>query len=131
MTGLAATGRRFRVALCDDAGHFLQLLQLVFEFEEDLEVVWTAANGAEAIERCTTDPPDVLLLDVAMPVMDGMAALPRILELEPTIRVVMVTGFDSADLERRALALGAAAFVLKGASPQELVQHVRRHCVAS
>lgn len=117
-----------RVVLCDDAVDFMRLVKLLFDVEDGVEVVGLAQNGLEAVELCRELQPDVLLLDVSMPVMDGLTALPKVLEASPETSVVMLSGLSSPDVHRRALELGAAAFVEKGTSALTLPQQVRRHC---
>ena len=86
-----------RVAICDDVADFRQLLTLMLSRAHDLEVIGEASNGIEVIELVRAQAPDVLLLDVAMPVMDGLAALPRVHEVSPKTRVILLTGFGSGE----------------------------------
>lgn len=114
-----------RVAICDDVKDFRDLLSLVFEHADGFEVIGVAANGHEAVALAAAAHPDVLLLDVAMPVMDGIEALPLIRQASPSTRVVVLTGFGSDTVRARALDLGAVAFLEKGLLPAELVDAVR------
>jgi DNA-binding NarL/FixJ family response regulator len=114
-----------RVAICDDALDFAALLQLLLDGEADMQVVGIAGDGEEGIELCRIEQPDVLLMDVAMPELDGVAALPRILAASPATRVVMLTGFDSRAMESEVRGLGAHSLVLKGTAPHELIAHIR------
>lgn len=120
--------RTCRLAICDDAYEYVRLLELVIEAEAGIEVVGTAEDGVMAIELCARVQPDVLLLDVAMPVMDGIAALPAIRRRSPGTKVVVLTGFASAEIERQARVLGAHDFILKGMPPVELVHRLRAAC---
>lgn len=124
MTG-ADTPRTCRVAICDDVDSFRAVLKIVFEFERDIEVVGEASNGQEAIDLVTGTEVDVLLLDLAMPVMDGLEALPAICRMSPDTKVVMLTGFGSDAVRRRAMDAGASRYVEKGAQPNELIEVVR------
>lgn len=118
-----------RLALCDDSAALVRLLQLVFEVEPGIDVVGTAADGIEVVELCARTRPDVLLLDVAMPRRDGIAALPHVLEASPETKVLVYTGFASDSVRRQALENGALDVVLKGGSPVELAAYVRAtHC---
>lgn len=115
-----------RLALCDDSAALVRLLQLVFQVEQGIEVVGTATDGIEVVDLCARERPDVLLLDVAMPRRDGIAALPHVLEASPGTKVLMYTGFASDSVRRQALDGGALDVVLKGGSPLELADVVRR-----
>ena len=101
------TGYRERVLVVDDAANLRELLTVLLDAEDDFTVVGTAADGREAIDRAQSLSPDVILLDVAMPVMDGLAALPELRRLLPDSVIVIFTGFENEDLARRALAGGA------------------------
>lgn len=119
------TGSPCRVGVCDDVDSFRALLVLLFDLEPDLEVVGQAINGVEAIELVTDTHVDVLFLDVAMPIMDGLEALPRIREVAPHTKVVMLTGFGTSAIREQALRDGACRFVEKGRSPAALVTLIR------
>jgi DNA-binding NarL/FixJ family response regulator len=93
-----------------------------------MTVVGTASTGAEAVDRCRELRPDVLLLDIAMPVMDGLTALPLVKDASPETRVVMFSAFDSPEIRARAEELGADGYVRKGSAPDELVERVRAIC---
>ncbi|MBC7460184.1 MAG: response regulator transcription factor [Thermoleophilia bacterium] len=115
----------FRIALCDDNHAFRRLMQLLLEKEPDVEVVGDAADGAGAIELVRKHRPDVLLLDVAMPIMDGIEALPHVRAASPETRVIMLSGFSSAAIRSQAAAAGADMFVEKGADLQEIIAAIR------
>lgn len=117
-----------RVGICDDVEMFRSVLARMFETESDIEVVGQACNGAQAIELVTSTLVDVLLLDVAMPVMDGLEALPQIRDAAPDTRVIMLTAFGTTAIRERALSEGAYRFVEKGTSPVDLMKVVRDAC---
>ena len=117
-----------RIVVCDDQSAFRQLVTMVLGLERGIEVVGEAADGVEAIDAARRHAPDVLLLDVAMPNMDGLEALPFIREASPATRVVMVTAFGSETIRERALAAGAAGFIEKGLDVAELVEQVMQIC---
>lgn len=119
-----------RIALCDDTDAFRMLLRMLFDGDDGYDVVGEAADGIEIVEVCRETRPDVLLLDVAMPRRDGIEALPHVLAASPDTCVVMYTGFLSRDVERRALAAGATAVLVKGMRPDELLAAVRDACCA-
>jgi DNA-binding NarL/FixJ family response regulator len=117
-----------RIVVCDDQAAFRQLITMVLGLETGIEVVAEAADGVEAIDAARRHTPDVLLLDVAMPNMDGLEALPFIREASPATQVVMVTAFGSETIRERALAAGAAGFIEKGLDVAELVEQVMQIC---
>lgn len=116
---------RDRVLVVDDAANLRELLTLLLESEDDFAVVGHATNGEQAIELSGQFQPDVVLLDLAMPVMDGLSALPAIRTAAPESRIVIFTGFDQGALVDEALAKGADAYLEKGASVTSLVDLLR------
>jgi DNA-binding NarL/FixJ family response regulator len=98
----------------------------MLEGEPDLEVVGEAANGREAIEVCRRLRPDLILMDVRMPEMDGLAATRVIKEEHPRTSVIVVTMEEDPDYLLEAVKAGAAGYVLKGATPDQLTAAVRQ-----
>ena len=119
-----------RIVICDDQPSFREVLGLMLGIEGDFEVVGEAGNGRDAIELVRELQPDVLLLDIAMPVMDGLEALPAIREASPDTRVVMLTGLASEAIRERALAAGATLFIEKGTDIATLARRVREVCAS-
>ncbi|WP_232291656.1 response regulator transcription factor [Frankia sp. QA3] len=119
-----------RVVVVDDADGVRELLCLLLGTEPDFVVVGAAANGAEAIDEVIRTAPDLVLLDLAMPVLDGIGALPRIRRVAPHATVVIFTGFSEDALLDRVLALGADALLEKGLATGPLVDQLRRLCAA-
>jgi DNA-binding NarL/FixJ family response regulator len=117
-----------RVVLCDDAPDFLHLTRLLFERESHLRIVGEATDGEEAIDTCRELQPDVLLLDVSMPVMDGLTALPKVREVSPDTRVLMLSAFGTPAMKQQALENGAVGFIEKGENPLALPKQVSEHC---
>lgn len=117
-----------RVVLCDDAPDFVELTRLLFERESQLDIVGIAHDGEAAIDTCRELRPDVVLLDVSMPVLDGLSALPRIIEASPETRVMMLSAFATPTMKRTALERGAVAFIEKGEDPLALPRQVSKHC---
>lgn len=109
----------------DDAANLRELLTLLLETEDDFEVVGTASDGEAAVDLATSLRPDIVLLDLAMPVMDGMEALPRIRDLLPEAIIVIFSGFEQTGLIEEGMAAGADAFLEKGASVTHLVDLLR------
>ena len=119
-------GQRERVLVVDDAANLRELLTVLLGAEDDFVVVGTAADGRQAIERAAQLRPDLVLLDLAMPVMDGLEALPRLREVVPDALIVIFSGFEHEHLARAALAAGADDYVEKGTSVTSLVGRLRR-----
>jgi DNA-binding NarL/FixJ family response regulator len=113
------------VLVVDDAANLRELLTLLIDTEDDFEVIGTACDGAQALAVAETLRPDIVLLDLAMPVMDGMQALPRIRALLPAAMIVIFSGFEQSSLIDEALAAGADAYLEKGASVMQLVDLLR------
>jgi DNA-binding NarL/FixJ family response regulator len=114
-----------RVLLVDDEAMIRTGLRLVLEAESDIEVVGEAADGAQAVTAAATLRPDVILMDVRMPRLDGLAAAQQILAADSTVKVVVLTTFNEDSYVRDALRLGASGFLLKVAPPERLVDAIR------
>ena len=117
-----------RVALCDDVETFRTVLSIVLGGTAGIDVVGQAANGREAVDLVAGCDVDVLLLDLAMPVMDGLEALPLIRRAAPDTRVIMLTGFGDAGIRERAMAAGAHRYLEKGLPIEDLVEAVLSTC---
>ncbi|MEU9033475.1 response regulator transcription factor [Streptomyces sp. NPDC048352] len=114
-----------RVLLADDEAMIRHGVRLILRHAEGIEVVAEAADGRAAVEEAAAHRPDVALVDIRMPVCDGLAAIAPLLALDPAPRVVMLTTFGDDDNVVRALREGAAGFLLKDEGPQELISAVR------
>ena len=114
-----------RVVLADDTRDIRLLLSLALELAGGFVVVGEAADGDEAIVQATVHQPDVLLLDLAMPVLDGLQALPRIREQAPESLIVVLSGFGAEAMGEEAVRLGATTYVQKGVNPTELAEQLR------
>lgn len=112
----------FRVVLADDVADLRFLLTRALHASGRFDVVGTAANGRDAIEQATQLQPDVTLLDLAMPVMDGLEALPAIRAAVPECTVVVLSGFDAQTMAAPAMERGAAGYLVKGLSPHAVVR---------
>lgn len=110
-----------RVVLVDDMVELRHLIKVTLERSGRFEVVGQAGNGREGVEVAAATRPDLVLLDVSMPVMDGLEALPIICRTVPAATVVMLSGFSEARLGAEATAGGARAYLEKGLSPDALV----------
>lgn len=114
-----------RVLLVDDQPLLLQGFAMILSVEEDLEVVGQVTDGARAVEAVLRLRPDVVLMDVQMPVLDGIEATRQIVAAHPDVRVLMLTTFDRDDYLFEALEAGASGFLLKNSDPDDLVDAVR------
>ena len=114
-----------RVALVDDDALIREGLRLIIDRASDLEVVATAGNGAEAVRVATDHSPDVMLMDVRMPVLDGIEATRQITRAEDSPRVIILTTFELDEYVFEALRAGASGFLLKRIEPEQLVAAIR------
>jgi DNA-binding NarL/FixJ family response regulator len=117
-----------RVVLADDMDDLRFLLALSLERAGGFEIVGHATNGVEAIDQARETQPDVLVLDLAMPVMDGMQAIPEIREVSPNTKIVMLTGFDSGRLSDQAVSLGAHAYLEKSLALIDISSTLQEVC---
>ena len=111
-----------RVLIVDDHLLFAEMLALALDLSGRFEVVGQASNGHDAIEQAAWLRPDVVVMDLEMPVLDGIAATPRVLAAAPGAKVVMVSSSKSQDDRRRAVQAGAVAFLGKDTSTDELAR---------
>jgi DNA-binding NarL/FixJ family response regulator len=109
----------------DDAANLRELLTLLLDTEDDFEVIGTASDGEQAIAVAESLLPDIVLLDLAMPVMDGMQALPRLRQMLPESIIMIFSGFEQGALVDEAMRSGADAYLEKGASVTQLVDLLR------
>src|SRR5574344_982307 len=117
---------KLRILLVDDQSLFAQSLQtFLMNYAEDMQVLGIAANGKEACDFVEKDTPDVILMDVRMPVMDGVAATRYIKAMHPNVKIIMLSTYDEEDLVRSSLLTGASGYLLKDISPTELIISIR------
>lgn len=114
-----------RVVLVDDQALFRAGVRMLLASQPDLDVVGEAADGREAIALVATTRPDVVLMDIRMPVMDGLTATAEILAQPDPPRIVMLTTFDLDEAAARAIRRGASGFLLKDADPEFLLAAIR------
>lgn len=114
-----------KVLLVDDQELIRQSLSFVMSKQEDIEMVGTAGNGLEALEAVETLQPDVVLLDIRMPEMDGVECTRRIKQAYDWIKVIVLTTFDDDEYVFDALRYGASGYLLKGISVDGLANAVR------
>ena len=114
-----------RVLVVDDHAVVRQGLRGLLELQDGIEVVGDAADGAQGVEAATRLRPDVILMDLVMPALDGVSAMRLLRERLPETRVIVLTSFLDDDKLLPALRAGAAGYLLKNAEPQEVVRAVR------
>lgn len=114
-----------KVFVADDNREFSDLLVEYLEQQRDIEVVGKAYNGKEALDLIAENPPDVLLLDIIMPHLDGLGVLEKINEMENKPKVIMLTAFGQEDITRKAVELGASYYILKPFNMDVLVERIR------
>ena len=116
--------RRIRVLVVDDQALFREALSTLLGSQRQVEVVGEAADGAEALREVARAAPDVVLMDLRMPVLDGLSATRRIAVEHPTVRVLALTTFDTDDEVFAALRAGAVGYLLKDVTAARLVEAV-------
>ncbi|MGE5613351.1 MAG: response regulator [Bacillota bacterium] len=117
--------KKIKILVVDDHSVVRSGLGAFLQIFEDFELVGEASNGKEAVEACASAKPDVVLMDLVMPVMDGAQAIQEIRERFPGIQVIALTSFKEDDLVERAIQAGAIGYLLKDVSAEELAQAIR------
>jgi RNA polymerase sigma factor (sigma-70 family) len=115
-----------KVLLVDDQTLIRQGIRLLLEIEPDIQVVGQAANGREALKQAETLHPDVVLMDVRMPEMDGVAATRELSAHHPEVKVIILTTFEDDETVFEGLKAGARGYLLKDISSEEMAQAVRK-----
>jgi DNA-binding NarL/FixJ family response regulator len=120
----AVEGARTRVVLADDHNLFREAVSDMLQTESSIDIVGQARDGREVLSLLKEEKPDVILLDVDMPNADGRECMPKISQISPHTKVVVLTMFDDPHLMREFFALGASAYLAKTVSRKELVSTV-------
>ena len=116
---------KIRLLIVDDHKVVRNGLQVFISLYDDIEVVGEARNGQQAVEQCATHQPDVVLMDMVMPVMDGPTATRLIREQFPQVQVVALTSFDEEEIVQRAIEAGAVGYLYKDVEEDELIGAIR------
>ncbi|MFI5937384.1 response regulator [Actinoplanes sp. NPDC051494] len=111
-----------RILLADDHALVRRGVRLILDNEPDLSVIAEAADGAEAVQLARVDPPDLAILDIAMPRMTGLQAARELSRRHPDLRILFLTMYDNEQYFFEALRVGAAGYVLKSAADRDLVE---------
>src|ERR1700674_1354470 len=114
-----------RVLLVDDNSAVRSLVRRLFELEPDFEISGEAENGRDAIEKAENLKPDLIILDLAMPVMNGLDAAPLLRKVVPDARLILFTVSEGREVERLARAAGIHAVVSKNRGPAKLILHAQ------
>lgn len=116
---------KIRVMIVDDHIMFLEALGNLISNEDDIDVVGSAYDGNDAIQKVKKIKPDVMLIDIAMPNLDGLDAIQMIKETSPATRIIVLTMFHNENYIRQAFELGAIGYLLKVSSSSELLRAIR------
>ena len=125
MTMPSSATERTKILLCDDARDIIALLEAEIDLHPDLEVVAEATTGREAVDLAERHQPDVVVLDLTMPDMDGLQALPEIRKVAPSARIVVLSAFEAGGMAAQVVQLGARRYIEKGAAAPEIACAVR------
>lgn len=122
--------QKIKVCLADDNRELINLLEEYLSNQEDMEVIGVAYNGQECLSLLETKDPDVLVLDIIMPHLDGLAVLEKIRSNEnfAQLNVIMLTAFGQEDVTKKAVDLGASYFILKPFDMENLANQIRQIC---
>jgi signal transduction histidine kinase/CheY-like chemotaxis protein len=124
MISIAQRTRPVRVVIIDDTYDLRELLRLALT-RSGLEVVGEAGDGLSGIECVRLEKPDVVLLDLSMPVMDGLEALPTIRRLVPQAKIVVLSGFGASQMSEKAMTIGADGYLQKGMALKRIIEYVK------
>jgi DNA-binding NarL/FixJ family response regulator len=116
--------RPVRVLIAEDQSIFADALAMLLATDDRVKVVGTAANGQEAVDQALSASADVVVMDMDMPVVDGLEATRRLRKQLPQTRVIVVSGLDPAVYEQRALDAGATSYMVKGRIGLEMVDEI-------
>ena len=112
--------RRLRLVLADDHGLMVEAVKLALEGRSEFEVVGIAENGSQVLPVAQRTEPDLIVLDLRMPGMDGLTCIRLLQARMPAVKIAVLSGIDSDELADEAVRLGASAFIAKGIDPAEL-----------
>jgi DNA-binding NarL/FixJ family response regulator len=115
-----------RVLVVDDSEVVRRGICQILQSQADIEVICEAADGADAVRKAREHRPDIVLLDITMPVMNGFEAARRIKHELPSTLILMVSQFDSAPFQREAITAGASGYVVKSNAASELIPALRK-----
>ena len=117
--------KKIRLLVVDDQTVVREGLAAILTNYSDIEVIGQAADGIQAVEIIKKEKPDVVLLDMMMPNQDGLTTIPKVREVSPNTRILVVTAYAENDLVYQAIKAGALGYILKDATRDQLLQAVR------
>lgn len=117
--------KKIRVLVVDDESVVREGVVAILSYQQDLEVVAEAENGVKALEAARKTKPDVILLDMVMPKQDGLATIPKLRELVPDARILVLTSFAESDRVYQTIKAGALGYLLKDSTRVQLLQAIR------
>jgi two-component system response regulator NreC len=122
---MSRAAKKITVLVCDDHALFREGVKTILNSQPDIEVIGEAADGKEAVEESIRLNPDVVLMDISMPVLKGFDAVRRIRKARSDAKILILTVYDDEDLVARCLDAGAAGYVLKDSPPLQLVYAIQ------
>jgi len=120
--------KAWKTLIVDDDALIRDGIKILLELEEDFQVIGTAGDGREALDFCRRERPDLVLMDVRMPVMDGVLGTKRIKEQFPDVKVVILTTFRDDEYIKEALRSGAEGYILKNQPADSIIESLRAVC---
>lgn len=117
-----------RVLIADDTPEIRKLIRVNLELQGGFRIVGEAGDGAEAVALARAEQPDAIVLDLAMPVLDGLQAIPEIRRFSPRTKIAVLSGFHGRTLARKALACGAHRYLEKGMAFAEVASALQELC---
>lgn len=117
-----------RILIVDDDALIRDGLKMILETEEGFTVVGTAANGQEAVKMCSETKPDIILMDIRMPIMDGVQATKLIKQQFNNIKILLLTTFKDTEYIRSAVKNGAEGYILKSNSTESIIESIKTIC---
>ena len=130
MTEKDTRGEAIRVVLVDDTAEIRRMLRMTLEIDGRFVVVDEAGDGAAAVRIANEKQPDAVVLDLAMPVMDGLQAIPEIRKGAPEAKILVLSGFDARQMSSEALSRGAHGYVEKGGDLNDLASTLVSLCAS-
>jgi Response regulator containing a CheY-like receiver domain and an HTH DNA-binding domain len=117
--------KKIRILVVDDESVVREGVVAILSYQEDIEVVGEAQNGLQALEYARKAKPDVVLLDMVMPKLDGLSTIPKLKEILPDTRILVLTSFAESDRVYQSIKAGALGYLLKDATRLQLLQAIR------
>ncbi len=117
--------KKITVLVCDDHALFREGVKTILNSQPDIEIIGEAADGKEAVQEAIRLSPDIVLMDISMPVLKGFDAVRRIKKARPEAKILILTVYDDEDLVARCLDAGAAGYILKDSPPLQLVYAIQ------